>query len=90
MFGLRILAGRVCGGIEVSEFREAQKTERVKGVPSWYDKLAPQLDDQQRSDLDDALADRGIYPTVISTVLSRWGHEVTPGQISWHRKRHGL
>lgn len=90
MFGLRIPVGLRCGGTEVSEFREAQKTERVKGVPSWYDKLAPELSDSQRQDLDDALADRSVYPSVIALVLGRWGYSVTPGQVTWHRKRHGL
>jgi len=73
----------------VSEFREAQATTR-KGTPSWYDRIVPELTDQQRADLDDALADRTIYPRVISMVLTGWGHKVSVSQVSWHRKTNGL
>lgn len=74
----------------MSEFREAQRTERVKGQASWHDKIMPELSEDQQRDLTEALEDRDIYPSVIAVVLRRWGHQVTPSQISWHRKRHGL
>ena len=73
----------------MSEFREVQRTTR-KGMPSWYDRIAPQLTDEQRADLDDALSDREIFPRSIMIVLERWGHKVSPSQITWHRKTHGL
>ena len=73
----------------MSEFRDEQTRART-GMPSWYDVITPQLTDQQRADLDDALRDRAIFPRTISLVLDRWGYQVTTGQVSWHRKRYGL
>lgn len=73
----------------MSEFREAQRTTR-KGMQSWYDRLVPQLTEQERADLDEALADREIFPRTIQLVLDRWGHRVSPSQITWHRKTNGL
>lgn len=73
----------------MSEFHEVQRTTR-KGMASWYDRTVPHLTDEQRADLDEALADREIFPRSIMIVLERWGHKVSPSQITWHRKTHGL
>jgi len=74
----------------VSEFRELAAVTRTKGQPTWYEKITPELSEQQKTDLDDALADRSITPGVIAVVLKRWGYEATTDQISRHRRRHEL
>jgi hypothetical protein len=75
--------------LSVSVFRERQARER-KGMHSWYERIAPQLDEQRRAELDEALADRDIYPRVIALVLEDWGYSVTASQVSWHRRTRGL
>lgn len=75
--------------LRVSEFADEQARSK-KGQPSWYDLTVPELTDEQRADLDAALADRQIFPRTISVVLARWGYKVTPSQVAWHRKRYGL
>jgi hypothetical protein len=73
----------------MSEFHEAQAKAR-KGMPSWYERLALELTEQQKADLDEALGDRDIYPRSISEVLGHWGYKVSVSQVNWHRKTHGL
>lgn len=73
----------------MSEFRELQESSRRSGYPSWYERVAPDLDEKRRTDLDEALADREISSRVISTVLRSWGHEVSQGQVQRHRSTRG-
>lgn len=74
----------------MSEFHDLAAVTRTKGQPSWYERISPELSEQQKKDLDEALADRGITPGVIVAVLKRWGYETTPDQISRHRRRYEL
>lgn len=76
--------------LSVNVFRERQKLDRTKGMRSWYERIAPELDEDRLAQLDEALADRDIYPRVISLVLGEWGYSVTTSQVSWHRRTRGL
>ena len=73
-------------GLRVSEF--AQEQERRRRPSGWYERIAPQLTDEQRTDLDAALADKNISATVISVVLQRWGYEVSMQAVGNHRRRY--
>lgn len=73
-----------------NEFRVLAEEMIVKGVPSWYYKIYDSLTEKQQSDLDEALADRSIFPTVIAAGIKRWGYDVSVSQVQWHRKRNGL
>ena len=69
----------------MSEFHDAQQ-QRKCGKPSWYDVIVPELDEQRRQSLDDALADRTIFHTTISRVMEGWGHPVSASQVAHYRQ----
>lgn len=74
----------------MSEFRDLAAVTRIHGTKTWYERITPELSEQQKADLDDALGDRTITPKVISAVLKRWGYETTTDQISRYRRRYEL
>ena len=74
----------------MSEFRELAEETQKTGFPNWYQRIKQELNEQQLSDLDDALNDRNIQPKVIITVLERWGWTISHNQISRERQRRGV
>ena len=85
----RIVHAVVYGkGYGVDEFREVQSQAKRPGTEGWWDRVIPQLSDEQRQSLEQAGADRGISHRTISVVLGRWGFEVTPAMVGHWRRTH--
>ena len=70
----------------MSEFREEQSRRVTRAT--WYDTVAPELSEQQRADLDDALKDSKISASTIGVVLTRWGFDVSSQAIGNYRRRY--
>lgn len=67
---------------------QAQQAARRGNAQSWYERVVPQLTDDERAALDQAIASPQITARTIATVLERWGHPVREGTISaWRRAR---
>jgi hypothetical protein len=75
-------------GYGVDEFREAQAQAKRPGTAGWWDRVIPELSEEQRKSLEQAGADRGISHRTISVVLGRWGFEVTPAMVGHWRRNH--
>ena len=71
----------------MDEFELAQ-AELKPGTAGWWERVIPQLDDEQREALDRALHNREIRHSTIATVLKRWGHPVSYQQVSHYRRRY--
>lgn len=71
----------------MDEFQQLE-AERRFGSPGWWHKVLPQLTDDQRQQLEAALRNDEISHTTISTVLKRWGHDVTYQQVGHYRRNH--
>lgn len=70
----------------MNEFTQVAKELPKAGTVGWYQRTA--FSDEQRSKLDDALADRSLSARVISVVLQRWGYDISPDQVSHYRRRY--
>lgn len=70
----------------MSEFRDEQAKRAAR--TTWYDSVVPELSEQQRSDLEEALRDQKISASTISTVLTRWGFDVSQQAVGNYRRRH--
>ncbi len=57
---------------------------------SWYEKITPEITDEQKAALDEALRSREITDRAISLVLERWGFDVKPNTIGMWRRTRGL
>lgn len=74
----------------IEEFRQAQKSGLKKGNPSWYEVYVPQMTDEQREGLIQALNDPTINHATISKVLGNWGYEVKANSVGhWRRQNVG-
>jgi len=71
----------------VDEF-ELEQSKVRNGSKGWWERVLPELDDEQRAALDKALANRDIAHSTISTVLKRWGHSVSYQQVGHFRRRY--
>lgn len=71
----------------MDEFEQVQ-SEQKHGYPGWWDRIIPLLDDERRDALDRALHNREISHQTISTVLKRWGHDVSYQQVGHFRRRY--
>jgi len=71
----------------MDEFEQVQ-AQRRPGYAGWWEKVLPQLTDEQRTALDAALRNPEIGHTTISTVLRRWGYDVSYQQVGHYRRRH--
>jgi hypothetical protein len=70
----------------VDEFRATQEQARGPGMSGWWDRVIPQLTDEQAASLSAAADDPTIAHRTISVVLGRWGHPVSPGMVGhWRR-----
>lgn len=70
----------------MNEFREEQSKRSARST--WYDRLAHELSEKQKADLDEALADDTISASTISLVLTRWGLNVSGQAIGNYRRRY--
>ena len=75
-------------GYGVDEFREVQAQSKKPGYAGWWDRVIPELSEEQRQSLEQAGADRGISHRTISVVLGKWGFEVTPAMVGHWRRTH--
>jgi len=67
-------------------FRQVQEELRRPGVAGWWVEVLEELDDDRRTALETAAADRTITHRTISVVLERWGYQVTPARVAhWRR-----
>lgn len=72
----------------MDEFLAVQREQRGPGMTGWWDRVIPQLDEQQAASLLQAADDQNISHRTISIVLARWGHRVSPGSVGhWRRTR---
>jgi len=71
----------------MDEFELEQQRLRV-GTAGWWEKVIPQLDDEQRASLDRALHNPDIGHSTIATVLKRWGYQVSYQQVGHFRRRY--
>jgi hypothetical protein len=72
----------------VDVFTSVQQKAKGPGCDGWWVSVIPQLTDDQRSQLEQAAADRRITHRTIAVVLTQWGFEVTPTQVGhWRRNR---
>ena len=69
----------------MDEFEQAQAEARP-GYVGWWEKVIPQLTDEQQASLQKALRNRDITHTVISKVLGQWGHKVSYQQVGHYRR----
>lgn len=67
----------------MNEFLEAQRSLRT-GRKSWYHTI--DLNDAQRSSLDQALANKEITARAIQIVLAKWGYKVGVDSIRHFRR----
>jgi hypothetical protein len=70
------------------EFRQAQAELKGPGTSGWWDSVIPQLDEVQAEALMQAAESRDISHRTISTVLGRWGFEVSYAQVGHWRRTH--
>jgi hypothetical protein len=73
----------------VNEFEELQAKTRT-GIDGWWERVIPQLTEQQQADLAAACANQDISHATISIVLGRWGHKVSFAQVGHYRRRYVL
>lgn len=69
--------------LDLSEFYEH---DARPGVPSWYDKIRPQMEPEQVEKLDAALRQPDIGHAAIANVLTAWGYSVSIGQVGHYRR----
>lgn len=73
--------------MSIEAFKEAQRAGTRHGNPSWYEIYVPQMTDEQREGLEEALQDPSIGHAVISKVLNDWGYKVKPNSVGhWRRQ----
>lgn len=61
------------------------EARKPKGPPCSVATLLERLDDEERSQLVEALADRGITASIISSVLAAHGHAIGHQTVTRHR-----
>lgn len=74
------------------EFTRANRElmKRRGNARSWYDRVVPEIDDDRKAALDEALASPEITNRAIALVLERWGFEVKDNTIGMWRRSRGL
>jgi len=71
----------------MDEFELEQQNVKA-GSAGWWERVMPQLTDEQRTSLDRALHNPNIGHNTISTVLKRWGYQVSYQQVGHFRRRY--
>jgi len=72
----------------VDEFLAVQAEAARPGAGGWWERVIPQLTEDQVQALEQAAADRAITHRTISVVLGRWGHKVSPAMVGHWRRTH--
>jgi len=72
----------------VDEFMEVQREHGKAGTAGWWDRVLPELSDEQVGSLRAAAVDRNISHRTISIVLGRWGFQVSTAQVGHWRRTH--
>lgn len=68
------------------DFEEAQAAFSRPGTNGWWERVIPQLSDQERADLMAAAASSSISHRAIAMVLTNWGYPVSYQQVGhWRR-----
>lgn len=75
-------------GYGMDEFLQVQSELGTPGVAGWWDRVLPELSEEQRQSLGQAAGNSSISHRTISIVLGRWGHRVTPAQVGHWRRTH--
>jgi hypothetical protein len=75
-------------GEGVDEFLRVQKEAGKPGTTGWWDRVLPELSDEQRDSLMAAAASKTISHRTISIVLGNWGYEVSAPAIGHWRRTH--
>lgn len=74
----------------LDEFIAVQAEAKRPGTDGWWDRVLPELTEEQSASLYEAAANREISHRTISIVLGRWGHKVSPAMVGhWRRSRVG-
>lgn len=69
----------------LEEFWEAQQG-RKPGTAGWWERVLPELSEEQVDSLNQAAGNPTISHRTISVVLGRWGFEVSPAAVGhWRR-----
>lgn len=71
----------------LEQFDEAQDGLKGPGYLSWYDRVVPDLTDEQRDALDQALKHPKYTAKAIAKVLADWGHDVGHEKVARHRRK---
>jgi len=71
----------------MDEFEKAQAEARP-GYTGWWNKVIPQLTDDQQASLQNACLNRDISHSVIAKVLGQWGHKVSQQQVGHYRRNY--
>jgi len=70
----------------VDEFLAEQGRATKPGTTGWWDKVLPELTDEQTASLMEAARSDRIAHSTISVVLGKWGFGVSAAQVGhWRR-----
>lgn len=71
----------------LNEFDEAQSQLKGPGHLSWYDKIQPDLTEEQRDALEQAMRHPKYTAKAIAKVLADWGYDVGHEKVARHRRK---
>jgi len=72
----------------VDEFVQEQAERKAPGMLGWWERVLPQLSDDQRESLMEAAVSRDIKHSTIAIVLRRWGFDVNQAMVGHWRRNH--
>jgi len=72
----------------VDEFLQVQKEAGKPGTTGWWDRVLPELSEEQVKSLMEAARSNAISHRTISIVLGKWGYEVSAPAIGHWRRTH--
>lgn len=72
----------------MDEFLAVQQEAKGPGTGGWWDRVLPELSDEQVESLMGAARSRDISHRTISIVLGRWGFKVSPEMVGHWRRNH--
>ena len=65
-----------------------QAEAKGPGTGGWWDRVLPELTEEQSGSLYQAAQNRDISHRTISIVLGRWGFKVSPEMVGHWRRNH--
>lgn len=70
----------------MDEFLEVQAQGQKPGTVGWWERVMPELTEEQVASLNRAAGNPAISHRTISIVLGNWGFEVSPAAVGhWRR-----